>query len=345
MIGKKDWRTLLIAGLSGLSALAAPRLARADDPRLGVDLFQSGRQLMNDGNYEKACPLLRDSQKADPQPGTLLNLALCYEKLGKTASAWSTYADLLQTGGPLQQQAAKDALKRLGPKLSRLKIELCATPSFDAAQLVVTRNGEEVGQSALGRPSPVDAGDYTIEARAPGFEKWSRAVKVGAEGDLQTVEICTLVREAAPLASSAGAAAAARNAQPTPAAAHDEARAATTPAQRNWAPVYVAGGIGIVAATLGTVFGVIASNQKSDANKQCPSQACTPAGWDKLDSAKTSADISTVSFIVAGVAAGATLFFAIKPSAHDEPEKPMKSARLGLAVLPSGVGLACGGAF
>jgi hypothetical protein len=71
-----------------------------------------------------------------------------------------------------------------------LKVELCATPNFDVAQLVVRRNGEELGASALGRPSPVDAGEYRIEARVPGFEKWARTVTVGANGDLRTVELC-----------------------------------------------------------------------------------------------------------------------------------------------------------
>ncbi|HYP99288.1 MAG TPA: hypothetical protein VER96_11520 [Polyangiaceae bacterium] len=344
MTRAQDFKRALLASLGSVALLVLPQRAHADDPRLGVDLFQSGRQLMNDGNYEKACPMLRDSQKADPQPGTLLNLALCYEKLGKTASAWSTYTDLIQSGGPLQQQAAKDAIQRLGPKLSRLKVELCATPNFDAKQLVVRRNGEVLGDSALGRPSPVDAGEYVIEARVPGFEKWSRAVTVGANGDLQTVEVCTLEHEAAALATAAAPAAGVVTATP-PASLAASSDVAQPRAKRDWTPVYIAGGAGIVAATLGTVFGVIAANQKADANKLCPNNACSPAGWEQLDSAKTSADISTVSFIVAGVAAGATAYFALKPSPAEVSPKPTKAARLAVGVVPSGFSVSCGGAF
>ncbi|MEI9941121.1 MAG: hypothetical protein WDO69_28215 [Pseudomonadota bacterium] len=355
MTRARNLRYALIAALSGI-VFASTQRARADDPRLGVDLFQSGRQLMNDGDYEKACPMLRDSQKADPQPGTQLNLALCYEKMGKTASAWSTYADLTQTGGPLQQQAAKAALQRIGPKLSRLKIELCAEPNFDPAKLVVSRNGEEVGASALGRPSPVDAGDYLIEARVPGFEKWSRTVKVLAEGDLRSVEVCTLEHEPAPLASAAlppaGMAVLPATTTPVPAGSEttlaSASASASAPApRRDMTLVYVTGGVGIAAAVVGTVFGIIAANQKADATEQCMGNNCPPAGWKRLDSAKTSADISTVSFVVAGVAAGASLYFALKPSAAEAHPKPAKVARprVGLTVVPTGLTVSCGGAF
>lgn len=336
------FKCVLAACVSGASLLSLCRAALADDPRLGVDLFQSGRQLMNAGDFEKACPMLRDSQKADPQPGTQLNLALCYEKLGKSASAWSTYSDLTQSGGPLQQQVAKAALERLGPKLSRLKIDVCVDPNFDSSKLVVSRNGEELGATVLGRPSPVDAGEYLIEARAAGYVKWSRKVKVAADGDLKSVEICDLVRE--PAAPGAPALA------PPAAASASTAAVPTSPTEpllprRDLTPAYIAGGTGVVAVVFGTVFGIVAANQKSQATDECAGKSCSAEGWNRLSSAKTSADISTVSFVLAGVAAGATIYFVLKSSASDEPGKSAQATRVGLRAAPTGWTVTYAGAF
>jgi len=335
--------SLLAAWLSGAALFAGSRAALADDPRLGVDLFQSGRQLMIAGDYEKACPMLRDSQKADPQPGTQMNLAICYEKLGKTASAWSTYSDLTQSGGPLQQQVAKAALERLGPKLSRLKIDVCVDPNFDSSKLVVSRNGEELGASALGRPSPVDAGEYLIEARAAGYAKWSRTVKVAAEGDLETVEICDLLRDRT-LPAAAVAALAPIGSPVTASVA--AAPAATEPApRRDWTPAYIAGGTSAVGLVLGTVFGLVAAGQKNHATDECSGKTCSAEGWNRLGSAKTSADLSTVSFLVAGVAAGVTLYFVVDPNAHEKSTKTAQAARIGLRAAQQGLSLSYGGAF
>src|SRR5439155_23616159 len=54
-------------------------------------LFEEGRKLMAEGKVESACPKFADSQQIDPSSATLLNLANCYEKQGRTASAWATY--------------------------------------------------------------------------------------------------------------------------------------------------------------------------------------------------------------------------------------------------------------
>jgi hypothetical protein len=335
---------VLTACITSVALFGLSRVAFADDPRLGVDLFQSGRQLMNAGDYEKACPMLRDSQKADPQPGTQLNLALCYEKLGKTASAWSTYSDLTQSGGPLQEQVAKAALERLGPKLSRLKIDVCVDPNFDSSKLVVSRNGEELGSSVLGRPSPVDAGEYLIEARAAGYAKWSRTVKVSADGDLESVEICDLVRDSAVPDAAL---------QPPTSATPPSAKAVTTTTsatepqlpRRNLAPAYIAGGAGIVAAVFGTVFGIVAANQKSQATEECAGKSCSAQGWNRLNSAKTSADVSTVSFVVAGAAAGATVYLFLRPSANEEPRKSAQATGVGLHAAPTGLSVTYAGVF
>jgi hypothetical protein len=48
---------------------------------------------MNEGNFAEACPKLSKSQALDPQVGTMLNLALCYQSLGETASACGWWRD------------------------------------------------------------------------------------------------------------------------------------------------------------------------------------------------------------------------------------------------------------
>src|SRR5687767_12500948 len=85
-------RTLVVASL----LLLLPAIARADGPRdsLAAEvLFSEARALMKDGRWEEACPKLEASHSLDPALGTLLNLAECYAKVGRTASAWLRYRE------------------------------------------------------------------------------------------------------------------------------------------------------------------------------------------------------------------------------------------------------------
>lgn len=72
-------------------------------------------------------------------------------------------------------------------------------------------------------------------------------------------------------------------------------------------------GVGVVGLALGTVFGLKASGSKSDANCDANNR-CDPG---PLADARSSATVSTVSFVVGGVfAAGGIALFALAPKAE-----------------------------
>src|SRR5512145_844270 len=86
------------------------RLAQAGpaDVAAAEALFREAESLWETGDHASACPKLAESQRLDPQRGTLERLGACYEATGKTASAWTTYAILFEAA---QRASDKDRLK------------------------------------------------------------------------------------------------------------------------------------------------------------------------------------------------------------------------------------------
>ena len=177
----------------GLCATTAMAWAQPDDlakKTAAEAAFRQGKDQIAAGQVPEACESFRKSQELDPQLGTQYNLGLCYEKLGRTASAWSLYSQLAETDSNKGRRA--DAAKRakaLGPTLVRvLLVVRDATPG-----LTVERDGTDI-TSAIGVATPVDPGKSMIAARAEGYEPWTAEVAVMGEGTTVTVEIPRLVK-------------------------------------------------------------------------------------------------------------------------------------------------------
>jgi len=187
---------------------APAALAQKSDARAQAEvLFQDARILMSAGNYTAACPKLEASQHLDPAVGTRLNLADCYEKSGRTASAWAeflqTAKDAHKAGDERREAAANERVIAIEPRLSKLVV---VVPAGAIPGLALARDLNAIEPALWGVALPVDPGEHTIAARAPGRKPWMTFVEVPANQSVTTVEIPTLELELAGTATPAPAA-------------------------------------------------------------------------------------------------------------------------------------------
>ena len=104
-------------------------------------------RLMNIGDYATACPKLAASQRLGSGDWHRLNLADCYEKSGRFASAWAEFRGAAtaahSAGSSDREQLASDRAQALVTKLSYLTI---TTSPAQAAAIQIIRDGSPVEQ-------------------------------------------------------------------------------------------------------------------------------------------------------------------------------------------------------
>jgi hypothetical protein len=207
---RRSWQgvALTVATLlSGSLAAAEPSSPEpsSEDRALATVLFNQGRALVAAGQISEACLKFEESQRLDPSGGTILNLALCDEMLGKLARSWSEFNEATAAARREGRQDRLDEATKhahaLEPRLSRLTIVVPESARLDG--LRVERDGRELGQGAWSTAMPVDGGEHEVRATAPGKTPFYARAAVAGEGDAVTVTIPALASQPTPVISPA----------------------------------------------------------------------------------------------------------------------------------------------
>ncbi len=319
----------LVLVLSAVSPSLVWAQAQTQDMKDADTLYNDGVAAMKDGRFADACPKLERSNKLEPGVGVMLWLANCYEKIGKTASAFNQYIAAEQLAAQTKDDRAKVAHKYaagLEAKLSKLVIALPTGGHVDG--LEVRRDGDLV--KSFGDSVTVDPGTHLIEASAPGYKHWESKVDVGTDGATASVNVGPLEKEETKVQEKIV-----------------ERRVEVS----SWTPLKITGlviaGVGVVGLGVGGAFGVLAKGSLDDSNNvHCDAtNHCDPQGLALRSDAQSSALLSTISFIGGGVlvAGGLLMFFlAPKPTAETAPAAAIK---LVPALSPSFSGMAAVGSF
>lgn len=321
----KHWvvASVVVGGLCGSSlALAEPS---ETDRNLAQSLFDQGKRLMASGDFRQACPKLQESQRLDPGGGTLLNLALCHEREGKIATAWTEFREALSVarrdGRKERMDAAQEHMVALEPRVPWLTL----TVQGDLAGQELKLDGVVVGKAGWGSPLAIDPGSHKLSATAPGKKPWTHSLTI-SEAEKQSLIVPEL--DDAPPGSP--------QASPDSASAAQQASSsASTKTTAGW----IVGGAGVAALGVGTFFGFKALSQKKDSDAQCPTDTtCTEAGAELSDKAHTSAWIANVGIAlgIAGIGVGTYLVLTGHQASADKASQGRPRLALNANATPGG---------
>lgn len=292
-------------------------------------LFRSGEKKFDSGQYTEACADFTESLRLGPKLGTLLNLALCHETVGKTATAWSEFhhgaAWAAQNGQKDRHDFAMQHALALETKLPRVLLQLPA----DRAIASVDVDGEPLPDSRWYLPVFLDPGEHSVTLSAPGKQRGTVKFRVTSSPTEQLVSIPSLQDDLL-LA---------------PAPAPKAAPASDPDRTRRIAGIATLGA-GAAGVAIGLTFGILAIDKRDQIGSRCTGNHCTEEGAQLYRDAQSNATIATVSTVL-GLAAGAVggwLFFTSRP-AKPGNAAPARASGIGIAPRPNGAELGLGGTF
>jgi len=310
----------LSAGVASAQTPPPQQQGSATDARaLAETLFFTARGMMEAGRYAEACGKLTESYRLDAAAGTLLNLAVCNQKIGKIASAWGEFRDAQAEARRMnradREKLATDSIAAIQPELPFLAINV--PPLVRVIRgFEITRNGVPLQGAAWDTELPVDPGDVEVVERAPGYKPRTLHVTVAAK---EHATLAAVPLELAPI---------------------ERAPVAFWTGKRVTGLIIALAGVG--AAGAGAGFGVLAINDKKKSDQGCPTYAgelrCQQPGVDSMNKANVEAWVSNAAFGLAVVGVGLGSYLLLSGGAQERPPAAVGSTPWSWAVSggPSG---------
>lgn len=328
------WVLAAVVCLSESSTLRADKSARVRDAE---HLYDEADAALRRGEIESACRMYEESDRLDPQLGTKLHLADCYERQGKLASAWLGFQSAVKlaaernaAGGHEPREAvARSRASSLESRVSTLTVMVkAAVPG-----MAVLRDGRELPARSWGVAEPIDGGAHLVEVTAPGRMTWKHSVRVA---DSQAhIEVHVPELELEPTA-----------ALPPPAASSQVDGSSDTQVGQPLRTIgYVVAGLGIVAGGIGIGLGVMSANKESEMQSLCANDVCRDqAEYDRVQEltheAKTAGTWANVLMVtgVLSVSAGVAMVLLA-------PREAPPAMSLRVAATPYAANMALSGRF
>jgi hypothetical protein len=305
--GRRSFARALVCFALALGLTASAKADAQTTEQQAQALFEQGRELVRRGQYDLACKRFEESLRLDAGMATQFRLAECYEKIGRTASAWLNFALVAEAAHAARMKdregVAKARAEALEPGLSKLSI-LVPADLAGLDHLEVWCDGLAVAKDRWNHPIPIDPGRHFVRAAAPGRDGWSTAVDI--QGPKTSIDV------AVPVLANAIV-----NAAPKDAPV-DAQKNAPMPLRKKLAIGSL--GAAVVGLGLGVGAGAAVLSKVSSFNQTCTNQHCPPSEQGNLDGARTLSRVSTAGFVLAGVgvAAGAALWFVPMPAASQK---------------------------
>jgi hypothetical protein len=321
-------RYLLAVGLASFVALIPTRAHAADEfeKARATGLVAEGQALVDAGKLEQACMKFEESVALHASVDNQEHLAGCWERIGRTASAYAAFLKVAdktrELGQTEREKAAADRAHALAEKLTRLRIEV-KTPTGD---LEVTQNGKPIAREDWGKAIPVDPGKVELCATAPGKQPWREKLVLPAEPVTVLVWVPALADE-----KDGGNALAGAGGLPEGQSAHGVGK--STNGLRTFTTIGLLG-VGATGLVVGSVMSAQYATSNGDAKEVCPSSfGCSEqeiARHERLvEDARTYRTWSLIGFSVgaAGLAGAAVLYFTA-PSEKRRADAPWLRGRV-----------------
>lgn len=316
----------LLGGIVCLLLVAPAASAQTRDSATAEALFRAGREAATKGDYATACARFRESNRLDREPGTVFNLGDCNEKIGKLASAWQRFREVVQILPPTDPRVAvaRRRAAALEHRVPHLTLRLA--PGVPDS-VTVLRDHVELGHASFGLSLPVDPGQHVVTVRSTGHDDKRYTLSLG-EGEARE-----LVVQPGPASKPDSAPAP----SPAPGAPPPQDRGADDGSTLRTTG-YVVGGVGVAGIAGSMVLGAMVLSRKDVVNTHCQNKRCDQQGLDAASAGRTLSTASTVSFIAGAVCTGVGVTLVLT---HRSPERAAVEAR----TVPGGATLNLGGRF